>query len=304
MTLALTGATGFLGKRTLQAARKQGFAIRALTRRPQPDQPGVTWIVGALDDHKALAELVTGADCVLHIAGVVNAPDRAGFAAGNITGTANMLTAAKTAAPQAVAAHFIHVSSLAAREPGLSDYGWSKAEAERQVVDSSLPWSVIRPPGIYGPGDTEMLEMFRMAKRGMVLLPPKGRVSLIHVDDLANLLLAVALTGPSHMVWEADDGSDSGWSHKGFAKAIGDAVGKTVRTVAAPKPLLNLAAKGDRLIRGKSAKLTPDRARYLAHPDWTVDPARRPPVSLWTPQIKTPAGLKDTARWYKNEGWL
>lgn len=300
MTIAMTGATGFLGQRTLTAALAQGFTIRALTRRPQPDQHGVTWVAGDLDNGAALLALVGGADCLLHIAGVVNAPDRDGFAAGNITGTANILEAARHAG----AAHFIHVSSLAAREPDLSDYGWSKAEAERQVVQSDLPWSVIRPPGIYGPGDTEILDMFRMAKRGLVLLPPKGRVSLIHVDDLARLLLAMAVTGPSHMLWEADDGVQNGWSHEDFARAIGKAMGKSPRTIAAPAALLKLAARGDRLFRGSGAKLTPDRAQYLAHPDWTVDPAFRPPESLWTPHIATERGLADTARWYYEQGWL
>ncbi|MEM1133641.1 MAG: NAD-dependent epimerase/dehydratase family protein [Pseudomonadota bacterium] len=300
MTLAMTGATGFLGKRTLSAALQQGFTVRALTRRPQEDQPSVTWVAGALDQPDALDTLVEGADCVLHIAGVVNAPDRAGFIAGNITGTANMLAAAQ----KAKATHFIHVSSLAAREPGLSVYGWSKAEAERQVVASDLPWSVIRPPGIYGPGDTEMLDMFRMAKRGLVLLPPKGRVSIIHVDDIAQLLLAVAVTGPTRAVWEADDGAENGWSHEDFAHAIADAVGRSARTVAAPAAMLNLAARGDRLVRRDKAKLTPDRARYLSHPDWTVDAAQRPPEGLWTPQIATPEGLKQTARWYREAGWL
>ncbi|MEO1043830.1 MAG: NAD-dependent epimerase/dehydratase family protein [Pseudomonadota bacterium] len=300
LTIAMTGATGFLGKRTLLAALAQGFTVRALTRRPQPDKPGVAWIAGALDQTQPLDTLVQGADCVLHIAGVVNAPDRTGFAAGNITGTANILAAAEKAGT----AHFIHISSLAAREPDLSIYGWSKAEAENLVVASGLPWSVIRPPGIYGPGDTEMLDMFRMAKRRLMLLPPRGRVSIIHVDDMAQLLLATALTGPGRAIWEADDGTENGWTHKAFANAIANAVGKAVGTVAAPAAMLTLAARGDRLVRRDKAKLTPDRARYLSHPDWTVDPGRRPPEGLWTPQIPTPQGLKDTVRWYRQQGWL
>ena len=66
----------------------------------------------------------------------------------------------------------------------------SKARAEELVQSSGLDWAIVRPPAVYGPGDKETLELFRMAKRGLILLPPKGRLSLIHVDDLARLLLA------------------------------------------------------------------------------------------------------------------
>jgi UDP-glucose 4-epimerase len=68
--------------------------------------------------------------------------------------------------------------------------------------------------------------------------------------------------------------------------------------------LLKLAGQADRLFRGRKAKLTPDRASYLSHPDWTIDRAAAPPPALWAPQIETRQGLKDTVRWYKTQGWI
>src|SRR3546814_5365821 len=65
--------------------------VRALTRRPQPEREGVTWIAGALDQPDSLAEMAAGADVVMHIAGVVNVPTRAAFEAGNATATANVV---------------------------------------------------------------------------------------------------------------------------------------------------------------------------------------------------------------------
>jgi nucleoside-diphosphate-sugar epimerase len=291
-TVALTGATGFVGKATLDRLIEGGWQVRALTRRDQSKRSGVCWIEGALDRPDSLARLCEGADAVLHIAGVVNALDAAGFEAGNVTGTANMLAAAK----EAGISRFVHISSLSAREPRLSHYGASKAKAEKHVATSLLDWTIIRPPGVYGPGDTEVFEMFRMAQRGFCLLPPDGKGSWIHVDDLARLLVAAL---PAHedattRTFEADDGEPLGWSHESFARAIG----------WAPRPLLHLAAWGDRLVRGKSAKLTPDRASYMSHPDWVIDRAAAPPAALWKPAIPTRDGLKSTARWYKAEGWL
>ncbi|WP_256839821.1 NAD(P)-dependent oxidoreductase, partial [Sphingopyxis sp. KK2] len=162
----MTGATGFVGGATLRHAVAQGWHVRALTRRPQQPRDGVNWIEGALDRSDALAELAAGSDIVMHIAGVVNVPTRAAFEAGNATATGNVIDAARTAG----VTRFVHVSSLAAREPDLSNYGWSKARAETIVKASGLDWTIVRPPAVFGPGDTEMLDIFRMARRGVALL--------------------------------------------------------------------------------------------------------------------------------------
>lgn len=301
MIIALTGGTGFVGKRLIDLAVTAGHEVRALTRRPQPDRPGVSWVAGALDTPAALADLVAGAGAVIHVAGVVNAPDRAGFALGNIEGTQAMIDATVAAR----VARFVHVSSLTGREPALSNYGWSKAESERRVETSPLAWTIVRPPAVYGPGDMEMLDTFRIAKLGIALTPPKGRMAVIHVDDLARLLLALVASDAHRTILEPDDGTPGGFSHADFfATAIGEAIGRRVLPFALPRPLLTLAARADRLLRGADAKLTADRVSYMCHPDWTADPAKRPPQSLWQPQVATPAGLAETAAWYRAQGLL
>lgn len=293
--LAITGATGFVGGRTLALALEAGHSVRALTRRPQPPQAGVTWVAGALDTPDALADLVHGADAMIHIAGVVNAPTPEGFTRGNIDGTRAVLAAAEAAG----VGRFVHVSSLAAREPGLSQYGRSKAGAEDAVRASSLAWTMVRPPAVYGPGDLEMLELFRAARFGVLPMPPAGRLSLIHVDDLARLLLALAGQDTGRAIYEPDDGTPDAWTHTGFARAIGTAVGRRVLPLSLPAGLLRLGARLDRLARGNKAKLTPDRAAYMAHPDWTSSPDARPPEALWRPRIATADGLAATAAWYR-----
>lgn len=301
LDLAITGATGFVGARLLDAALAGGHQVRGLTRRPQPARDGVTWIDGALDRPDSLAALVDGVDAVIHVAGVVNAPDEAGFEAGNVIGTGAMLSAAEKAG----IARFVHTSSLAAREPRLSLYGASKARSEALVAASPLATAIVRPPAIYGPGDRELLEMFKMAARGVVLLPPPGRLSLLHVDDLARLLLALAVpAAPSGLTVEPDDGRPAGWTHVEFADLLGTAVGRKVRTVSMARPLLAAAARADRLLRGATAKLTPDRAAYFCHPDWVADPKHAIPSAIWRPEIPTEQGLADTAKWYRSMTWL
>ncbi len=301
--LAMTGATGFVGGATLRHAIDAGWHVRALTRRPQPEREGVTWIAGALDKPDSLAEMAAGSDAVMHIAGVVNVPTRAAFEAGNATATGHVIDAARGAG----VTRFIHVSSLAAREPGLSNYGWSKERAEIIVRDSGLDWTIVRPPAVFGPGDTEMLDLFRMARRGIALLPPKGRMSAIYVDDLARLLVALTSDRSASVgaIYEPDDGRMDGWSHRSFARAIGRAVGRShVATLAIPGAVLKAGGRIDKLVRRSRAKLTPDRARYIAHPDWVATAGAHPPAALWRPERGTDDALVETVRWYRREGWL
>lgn len=298
----MTGATGFVGGAAMRQAIAAGWRVRALTRRAQEARDGVTWIAGALDDKGSLAELVAGSDVILHIAGVVNVPTRADFEAGNAIATANVVEAARGAG----VARFVHVSSLAAREPGLSNYGWSKERAEKIVEQSGLDWTIVRPPAVFGPGDTEMLDLFRMARRGIALVPP-GRMSAIYVDELARLLVTVAADRDISLgaIYEPDDGTPTGWSYRGFAQAVGRAVERArVSTIPVPPLVLKTAGQLDKLVRRGGAKLTPDRARYIAHPDWVAATGACPPPALWKPDLDTASALSETVRWYRENGWL
>ncbi|HUP67524.1 MAG TPA: NAD(P)-dependent oxidoreductase [Sphingomicrobium sp.] len=301
MKLAVTGGTGFVGAHLLDIALAAGHQVRALTRREQDPREGVIWVSGDLHDRAALEALVEDADAVIHVAGIISANNAAAFELGNVAGTLSMLAAATAGGVR----RFVHVSSLAAREPKLSLYGGSKHKAEALVHGSGLDWVIVRPPAVYGPGDKETLELFRMAKLGLMLMPPKGRVSVLHVDDLARLLLSLAApAAPANLLVEADDGRPNGWTHRQFARALGDAVGTRPAIVSSPGILLRLAARADQLLRGPRAKLTVDRAAYFSHRNWVIEPKRACPPGLWQPEIATPDGLRQTADWYRAQRWL
>jgi nucleoside-diphosphate-sugar epimerase len=301
MRLAVTGGTGFVGSHLIDVALAAGHHVCALTRRDQPERENVDWIRGDLDDRGALHRLVSEADAVVHVAGVINAAHAAAFEHGNVTGTLAMLAAVTACGVR----RFVHVSSLAAREPKLSLYGASKAKAEELVRSSGLDWSIVRPPAVYGPGDKETLELFRMARLGLVVVPARGRLSVIHVGDLGRLLLALAEQPEgAQQVLEPDDGRAGGWTQRQFARALGNAVGGKPVVLPANRHLLNLAAWTDRFIRRSGAKLTPDRAAYFSHPDWVSASTRAVPQHFWRPEIETHVGLRQTADWYKLKGWL
>lgn len=303
MKLAVTGATGFVGQALIDQGLAAGCEHKALTRREQAVRTGVDWVSGDLADREALRALVRGSEAVIHIAGVVNSPDPAAFEAGNVTGTLNLIEAALAEG----ITRFVHVSSLSAREPNLSEYGASKARAEKLVRASGLDWTIVRPPWVYGPGDRDSLDLFKAARWGLMPMPPsEGRSSLIHVDDLARLLLALVKGGEdvTHLSFEPDDGRAGGWSHYEMARAIGWAMGRRPWVVHLSRRSLERAARADRFVRRDRAKLTLDRVGYMSHPDWVAGKGAVPPESRWRASVPTREGLRATAQWYRKSGWI
>ncbi len=302
MILAVTGGTGFVGQALLDVTGKYDIPLRALARGTPPARKGVEWIKGSLSDRKSLDQLVEGTRVVIHMAGLTTAQDISRLDDANVMGTLNLIEACK----QAGVSRFIFVSSLAAREPEISAYGHSKARAEKLVAASGLDWTIIRPPGVYGPRDKDMLDMFRMASKGVLPMPADGAASVIYVRDLARLLLAVTPGGDmtSFKNFEPDDGHVGGWAHRDLARAIGAAVGRKPIVPSIGPRQFALLGRLDRKFRGDKAKLTEDRIGYLLHKDWVVSGNAQVPPSIWLPKVPTPDGLKLTARWYRKNGWL
>lgn len=302
MPLAITGATGFVGGHLIDAARAAGHPIRALTRRPQPPREGVAWIEGGLDQPDALAALARGAGALIHVAGAINARDRAEYERVNVAGTAAALAAARAAG----VARFVQVSSLAAREPALSDYGWSKAGGDALVLASGIPAAIVRPAGVYGPGDRETLELFRAVKAGFLPAFGRGRFSFVHVADTARALLALAQPDAPGGVFELGDARARGFDMAELAHLVAAALGVAVRVPRLPAAIIRVAAAASAVARafGGSPKLTPDRARIFLHADWIADIAPLVATGRWRPEIAAERGFAETATWYRAQGWL
>jgi hypothetical protein len=151
-----------------------------------------------------------------------------------------------------------------------------------------------------------MFDLFRTAKWGFVPLPPGGATSIIHVNDLARLLLAITPSVPAvnKHVFEPDDGREGGWSHKELGAAIGRAMRRRVFAPNLHRTVLEAAAKVDRLLRGNKAKLTQDRVGYMCHPNWVVRSDRQVPAEIWQPRLVDDEGLRATANWYRENRWL
>lgn len=304
---AITGATGFLGRHLVRSLAEQGWQVRILARRDPVDplwtglEPQV--VPGALGDGAALDRLCSGAEVVIHAAGLIKARSRADFEAVNVTGARRVAEAARTAQVPKV----LLVSSLAAREPHLSDYAASKRGGESaaaEVLGDRL--TIARPPAVYGPGDTETFGLFKAAQEVGVLpaFDPAARIALIHVTDAADQLARLA-EQPVGRIVALSDSRPEGYGWLEIVRTAGAAVGRDPRVVRLPDGVLSLlgvAGAAGRLL-GATPMLTPGKARELRHLDWGVA-SHELPAGLPAPRFGLLDGFRQTVNWYRRAGWL
>ena len=299
MLIAVTGATGFIGRRLCERLVADGHRVRALARRADHGLAAAVDVVpGDLNDEGALARLVAGedgvADAVVHLAGSVRGVDRAAFDAVNVSGTRHLL-AALAGAPDA---HLVHVSTLAAREPALSDYAGSKRAAEDLVAAAPLAArTILRPTAVYGPGDVELQPLLDGMASGLATVPGSrdNRVTLIHVDDLvAAITAALAHPGLHPTPYELCDAEAGGYDWATFATAVEAHTGRPVRLLTVPRAVLTTVGTVNRALArltGRAPMLTPGKVRELTHPDWSCDSAPFIDAFEWRPAIDLSAGL-------------
>lgn len=252
-------------------------------------------IIGDLGDRAALARLVGGCRTVIHAAGAVRGNSQEDFDAVNVAGTRAVLSAARA---QASEPHVLLLSSLAAREPQLSWYARSKAAGETLVRDTARNWLIVRPPAVYGPGDQEMLPVFKSMARGFAPVPGslQARLSLVHVADLTDAILAcLHCPGSGGLTLTLSDGKAEGYSWPELAAEAEHVFGRRVHLWRVPRWLLDSAARvnvGLAGATGRKAMLTPSKLRELRHTDWVVDNVEITRCTGWAPVIPLREGLE------------
>jgi nucleoside-diphosphate-sugar epimerase len=259
---------------------------------------GVTLVPGDLDDGDALRALLDNCDVVIQLAGAVRGNSQQSFDHTNVRGTQNLLEALATRKEKP---GLILISSLAAREPGLSWYARSKYQAEQCLHDgpADLDWAIIRPPAVYGPGDREMLPVFLWMARGIAPVPgdPAARVSLIHVEDLASAIIAcLRLPRLQRQMFTLDDGTPGGYDWYEMAAIAGDVWKRKVRIVRLPGLLLDMLARANLALSrvlSYAPMLTPAKLRELRHPDWVVDNDEITAATGWRPRVRLSKGLEE-----------
>lgn len=309
--VALTGAGGFVGGHIARRLTSAGWRVRALQHKSAPptDLDGLTSLPGSLNDRDSLARLVDGVDAVVHSAGLVAARRRRDFFDVNAGGTRALvdIAAALPNPPK-----FVLISSMAARLPQISAYAESKQAAERALADraGAVPWTVLRPAAVYGPGDRATLNLFRAFAYGLAPMPTvaDARVSLIYAGDVADAVLALLQPDtPVGRIFEIDDGQPRGYSWPQIAAVAERQLGHRVRRLPLYRGAMLLAAFAiDRLAAatGGTSVLAPDKVREMFYPDWVCRDVGLGRLTGWTPAVSIDEGFERTLDWYRAEGWL
>lgn len=297
---AVTGATGFLGRFVVRELAHAGWDVRVLSRRdvihPLWREIEVEVVPGDLADEAALARLCHGADVVVHGAGLIKARTRAAFDVVNVEGARRVALAASSPV--------VLISSLAAREPQLSDYAASKRAGEaaaRAILGETL--SVVRPPALYGPGDVETLSLFAAAAASPLLpvLSSSARVAMMHVEDAARQVAALA-DGPFGATLALSDLRPDGYTWPEIMRTAAGVFGRSPSLFPLPAGVLRFAANLGRwgARDGRAPMLSPGKARELLHPDWSVAPHEQ--ANLPPPHYDLASGFLDAVQGYRAGG--
>ena len=317
-SVAITGATGFIGRHVAADLVARGVAVKAIVR-PQSRNavpPGTTPVTTALDAD-SLRAAFSGADAVVHLAGVVAAVEARTYSVVNAEGTRAVATAARDAG-----ARLIHVSSLAAAGPApasaphleadtprpVTPYGVSKLESERIVnATEDLRSIILRPGVVYGPTDRAVFPLFQAAARGVLPLVgrPGAAYTFVYIDDMVRAIAAaVDRTDADGTVFV---GHPEPVTAHALLEAIAAANGRRVRILAIPMPVTHVAAvAGDvigRIIR-KPLLLNMPRYAELDTDGFVCRVERLRDVLGVVAATGLREGIAKTTAWYRQAGWL
>lgn len=326
MKICLTGATGFIGRNLALRLARDGHRVACLVRNRAraawiESAPSLETVPGDLLDGKALRACARGADLVIHLAACTSASSESVYFDINGRGTGMLAEAAAESASGK--ARLLYLSSLSAAGPGtsadpatedtlprpLSAYGRSKLQGENLLKSGcgGLPWTVIRAPVVYGPYDREVLLLFRLAKRGILLkiLGVPTETSLIHVDDLVNaLLLAAEREESAGRLYCVSDGRS--YSAAEVHGALRLAAGGGIALPLPPALMKAVGLSNDLIARisGRPRLLGSDRVRETVQRGWVCSSERIARELGFSPRIGMKEGFRSTYAWYEKEGWL
>jgi nucleoside-diphosphate-sugar epimerase len=294
----VTGATGFIGHCLVSTLLARGHRVRAMVR-PEKNTDcripeGCEQVPVSLTDVEKLTGIVAESSAVVYCAGSVRGRNPGDFAMANIEGVRAMLDALELSGNKPP---MLLLSSLAASCPELSDYARSKHAGEQLMHGKPLlPWTILRPPAVYGPGDREMLPLLKMIRRGLLVHtgPLEQRLSLLHVDDLVNAVLSWLSAAQKclHETYDIDDGTTGGYNWLTIGEAVND---KKIRMLKIPRILLELAANINVLssrVLGYAPMLSPGKVRELTQPEWLCDNSAFTDATGWRPLLDLRQGAQ------------
>ena len=322
----LTGATGFVGSTLAELLLQTGYQVRCLVRK----QSNLRWIAdldvecfyGSLTDTHSLIMGIQDCEFVYHAAGITKALTEEDYFVGNHQGTKNLMDACLENTNGS--RRLIHISSQAAVGPSptlipidethppnpLTYYGASKLAAEEALLryKDKLNLTIIRPPAVYGPRDTDVLEFFKTVSKGIIpQLGGKNKyLSLIHVRDLARGILAAGesekaigeiyfITSPKPYSWEE------------VARTTLKILNKKGVKISVPLALMRgIAVLYEQIARltKKPTIVNKQKVIEMEQDFWTCSPEKAKKELGFEADIPLENGIRETIIWYKEKKWM
>ncbi|MDZ7262195.1 MAG: GDP-mannose 4,6-dehydratase [candidate division KSB1 bacterium] len=326
MKALVTGSTGFIGSFLVEELLTKNYEVFCLVRKTSNlhwlQGLKVKFVYGSLEDQGSLQKAVTGMNYIFHLAGLTKAKRKEDYFQVNFQGTVNLLSALKNT-PSEIR-RFILVSSQAAAGPSLTGkpvtedepprpitpYGQSKLKAEEVTLQygQTMPVTIVRPSIVYGPRDTDVLEVFKYVRRGLkpVLLGDSRYVSLVYVQDLVQgIVLAAENERSTGKIYFLANSESYSWEE--LEDEIARALNKTVWRIKLPPFFLDclaLASEATAKLLGTAALVNRYKVLEMKQRFWLCDTSRARQELGFQPRISLPEGIKKTVAWYVKEGWL
>lgn len=330
MKVLITGATGFIGSHLTECLASRGYRVRCLLRNSSNTRwlehcillgkqgvvPEPELVTGDCLDENSLYDALNGVDVVIHLAGLTKAVREEDFFRINLDGTKTLIQAIKKS--ETVLRRFVFISSLAASGPSpdgspvkeddppspVSFYGKSKYEAEKVVMENAeiIPFTIIRPPAVYGPRDCDFYVFFKLVKRGIFPYWGRSLYSMVYIDDLINgIILSIEKEVAKGKIYFISD--KNAYTNEEIAFTIARILGKRLRKVRLPRSLMPLLASIGEKIKSEGI-INRDKIRELGHACWVCDPSRAERELGYKSMVTLGEGLKWTADWYRINRWI
>ncbi len=327
MRALVSGASGFIGSHLVEALLKRDFIVFALLRDPRYleaiSHPDLYLWYGDITDKGSLNHLFGKMqfEYIYHLAGLTKASSEEEFMRVNCDATANLIKLVQDT--QEKLNRFVFFSSHAAVGPReddkpkkeddeakpLSPYGRSKLAAEKLFDEYPFPYTIIRPPSVYGPREKDIFTFFKIANKfGItpILAGEMRQISLIHVFDLIEGSIQAGFSdstiGSSYFL---SDGECHTWLN--FASATEAALGRKLRILTVPSFGVHLIGEIGEYIgkwQKKMGVINREKVNEMLALNWTCsDEAARKDFG-YNPKIHLKEGIKQTIDWYKEAGWL
>lgn len=326
MKVLVTGGTGFIGSRLVESLVQRGHQVCCLAKDRLNsvflESLKIEMILGDLNDGMNLDEIVDGAECIYHLAGVTRARMNRDYYDGNYLATKNFIKVCARSSKNLK--RFVYVSSQAAVGPSrngkpltedspchpISHYGRSKMLAEKEVLRyrDRLPVTIVRPSAVYGPRDRDMYQYILLIKKHLQPLIGFGTkwLNLIYVDDLVGgLLLAGEHPNAEDEVFFL--GSETSYTTAEIGNAIAAILNlKPIRLHVPHTVVFSVGAIGEAIAKltGKQIFFNIQKAKESVQSGWIFSIQAAKSKLGFSQRVSLLEGMARAYKWYAENAWL